>query len=209
MTEKNHYESGAIHNDHHKEINIGNVSEKALADIIGRFLKDDAEETTYEELTEEECAPSPERNEKPVQEEPTFVRRVKDIVHKAATKNGIIIGKSPKGHAERYRFYIDDAAFCKAVDELERTQSTKLQEFLGGNLQNVQVTKVCLFIGAVVRKNIINDEKLQLKDIAFAFSDYYGNEHTVVSKLSQTRLSADEQLLINTFEGLLRRFKSE
>lgn len=45
MSDKYHYEPGAIHHDHHREITInGNVSEKALRDIIGHFLKDDAED---------------------------------------------------------------------------------------------------------------------------------------------------------------------
>ena len=44
MSEKYHYESGAIHHDHHKEINIGSVSERSLRSIISAFLNDDAEE---------------------------------------------------------------------------------------------------------------------------------------------------------------------
>ena len=51
-SEKYHYESGAIHNDHHKEINIGSVSKKALGDIIKNFFKDNAEEVDYEEVTD-------------------------------------------------------------------------------------------------------------------------------------------------------------
>lgn len=43
-SEKNHYESGAIHNDYHKEINIGSVSERALGDIIKTFFKENADE---------------------------------------------------------------------------------------------------------------------------------------------------------------------
>lgn len=44
MSKKYHYEPGAIHNDHHKEINIGHVSEKAMRDIFRDFMKDDAED---------------------------------------------------------------------------------------------------------------------------------------------------------------------
>ena len=47
-SEKYHYEPGAIHNDHHKEINIGTVSEKALSDILRSFLKDDAEDASLD-----------------------------------------------------------------------------------------------------------------------------------------------------------------
>ena len=54
--EKYHYEAGAVHNDHHKEINIGSVSEKALGDILRHFLKDDAEDTAFEEVRDNEPA---------------------------------------------------------------------------------------------------------------------------------------------------------
>lgn len=52
-SEKYHYEPGAIHNDHHKEINIGSVSEKALGDIIKNFFNESAEEVDYEEISDE------------------------------------------------------------------------------------------------------------------------------------------------------------
>lgn len=51
-SEKYHYESGAIHNDHHKEINIGSVPERALNEIIKNFFKDDAEEAEYKEVND-------------------------------------------------------------------------------------------------------------------------------------------------------------
>lgn len=51
MSEKYHYEPGAIHNDHHKEINIGSVPKQAIGDIIKNFFKDDVEDAEYEELT--------------------------------------------------------------------------------------------------------------------------------------------------------------
>jgi hypothetical protein len=44
MSEKYHYEPGATHNDHHKEINIGSVSEKTLRSIISAFFSDEGEE---------------------------------------------------------------------------------------------------------------------------------------------------------------------
>ena len=50
-SDKYHYEPGAIHNDHHKEINIGSVPERAIGDIIKNFFKDDVEDAEYEEVT--------------------------------------------------------------------------------------------------------------------------------------------------------------
>ena len=44
MSEKYHYEPGATHNDHHKEINIGSVSEKSLRSIISAVFSDESEE---------------------------------------------------------------------------------------------------------------------------------------------------------------------
>lgn len=44
MSEKYHYEPGATHNDHHKEINIGSVSEKSLRSIVSAFFSDEGEE---------------------------------------------------------------------------------------------------------------------------------------------------------------------
>ena len=44
MSEKYHYEPGATHNDHHKEINIGSVLEKSLRSIISAFFSDEGEE---------------------------------------------------------------------------------------------------------------------------------------------------------------------
>lgn len=42
--EKYHYEPGAIHNDHHKEINIGSVTASSLKELARNFLGDDVEE---------------------------------------------------------------------------------------------------------------------------------------------------------------------
>ena len=50
-SEKYHNEPGAIHNDHHKEVNIGQVPERVLNDLIRNFFKDDAEDAEYEEVT--------------------------------------------------------------------------------------------------------------------------------------------------------------
>ena len=58
-SEKYHYEAGATHNDHHKEINIGYVSEKALGDIISNFMKSDAEDAEYEEVVEQHVIATP------------------------------------------------------------------------------------------------------------------------------------------------------
>lgn len=54
MSKKYHYESGAIHNDNHKELNIGSVSESTLNNLINQFFKDDALDA---EVVEEQPLP--------------------------------------------------------------------------------------------------------------------------------------------------------
>ena len=140
-------------------------------------------------------------------EQETFADRVKSIMRKAATKNGERIKTSVKGHPGTYVYNVDVVAFCKAMDELVSAYGQRLKEFLGGTMYCVQVTKVCQFIGQVVRRQIINDAQLQLADMLFAFEDYY-NLSTVKSKLSIKRCSNDQKVLLGTFEGLLRGYKT-
>ena len=53
--EKYRYEQGAIHQDHHKEINInGNVTADSLKSLMAHFFEEEAEEAEFAEA-EEEC----------------------------------------------------------------------------------------------------------------------------------------------------------
>ena len=210
-SEKYHYEAGAVHNDHHKEINIGSVSEKALGDILKRFLKDDAEDAEYEEVKDKKTSTSKEpvtdAQPSPVVQE-TFADRVKAIVRKAATKNGQRIETSARGNAGAYIYNIDAEAFCKAMDEMVRSYGDGLKEMLGGTMNCVQVTKVCSFIGNVIRMHVINDANLQTVDLLFAFEDYYDNLQTVQAKLGDRKTSSEQNVVLGTFEGLLRKYKA-
>ena len=185
-SEKYHYEPGAIHNDNHQEINIGSVSEKALGDILKRFFKDDAEDAEYEEVEEKKTPTSKEPvadvQPSPVVQE-TFADRVKAIVRKAATKNGQRIETSARGNAGAYIYNIDAEAFCKAMD-------------------------VCSFIGNVIRMHVINDVNLQTVDLLFAFEGYYDNQQTVQAKLGDRKTSSEQNVVLGTFEGLLRKYKA-
>lgn len=138
----------------------------------------------------------------------TFADRVKAIVQKAASQNGQKIETKAKGHAGAYIFYIDADAFCKAMDKLVTDYGDKLKEFLGGTLNCVYVTKVCTFIGHVVRMNVINDSTLQMTDLLFAFTDFYDNPLTVKAKLGDKKANQDQDLFFGTFEGLLKKYKS-
>lgn len=208
-SEKYHYEPGAIHNDHHKEVNIGQVPERVLNDLIRNFFKDDAEEAEVVEEIVDDGTPAPdgkaEPSAPPVVHE-TFADRVKAIMRKTATKNGQQIETSAKGHAGVYLYYINAEAFCKAMDEMVSTYGEKLKELLGGTLNCLQVTKVCFFIGSVVRMHVINDVNLQTVDMLFAFEGYYDNLQTVKAKLGDKKATSDQNVVLGYFEGLLRKY---
>ena len=209
--EKYHYEPGAIHNDHHKEINIGTVSERSLSDILSRFLKDDAEDAEYEEVKDKKAStcskPAAESHPSPVAQE-TFADRVKAIMRKAAEKNGQRIETSARGNAGAYNYNIDAESFCKAMDEMVINHGDGLKEMLGGTMNCVQVTKVCSFIGNVVRMHVINEVDLQTVDMLFAFEDYYDNMQTVQAKLGDKKTSSEQDVILGKFEGLLRKYKA-
>ena len=137
-----------------------------------------------------------------------FAERVKAIMRKAATKNGQMVASNARGHAREYRFYVDAEAFCKAMDEMAAVYPDKLQVMLGGSLATVQVTKVCTFIGHVIRMQEINDECLQAVDLLFAFEDYYDNRQTVRARLGDGRKTDDQAVVLGTFQGLLKKYKS-
>jgi hypothetical protein len=122
-----------------------------------------------------------------------FTDRVKAIIRKAAEKNGQQMETSARGHVGAYIFNIDAEVFCAGIDKLVLNYKNELKEYLGGTMRNVQVTRVCHFIGHVVRMHVINDSKLQLTDMAFAFEDFYKNLDTVRKKLSVKSLSYQEK----------------
>ena len=138
----------------------------------------------------------------------SFAERVKAIMRKAATKNGQMVASNARGHAREYRFYVDAEAFCKAMDEMAAVYPDRLQVMLGGSLATVQVTKVCSFIGHVIRMQEINDECLQAVDLLFAFEDYYDNRQTVRARLGDGRKTDDQAVVLGTFQGLLKKYKS-
>ena len=138
----------------------------------------------------------------------TFADRVKAIMRKAAEKNGQRIETSARGNAGAYNYNIDAESFCKAMDEMVINHGDGLKEMLGGTMNCVQVTKVCSFIGNVVRMHVINDVDLQTVDMLFAFEDYYDNMQTVQAKLGDRKTSSEQNVILGKFEGLLRKYKA-
>ena len=94
------------------------------------------------------------------------------------------------------------------MDVLASEHTDKLSEFLGGNLHNTQVTKICFFLGHVFRMNVINAPSLQIADMLFAFNEYYPSKKTLSAKLSDRSSSQEQKVLMGIFEGLLKRFIS-
>ncbi len=175
----------------------------------GLWHTEDAEEAeVLEEIVDDTVLPPEGKavtSAPPVVQE-TFADRVKAIMCEAATKNGQQIETSAKGHAGVYIYHINAEAFCKAMDEMVITYGEKLKELLGGSLNCLQVTKVCFFIGSVVRMHVINDVNLQTVDMLFAFEGYYDNLQTVKAKLGDKKATSDQMVVLGYFEGLLRKY---
>ena len=138
----------------------------------------------------------------------TFFDRAKAIIRLAASKNGQIIECRAKGHASTYIYNINADCFCKALDVLVSEHTDKLSEFLGGNLHNTQVTKICFFLGHVFRMNVINSPTLQIADMLFAFNEYYPSKKTLSAKLSDKSSNQEQKVLMGIFERLLKRYVS-
>lgn len=139
----------------------------------------------------------------------TFADRVKAIMCEASTKNGQRVESRARGNAGAYVYNINAEAFCKAMDEMVSTYGEQLEELLGGSLNCLQVTKVCFFIGNVVRMHVINDVNLQTVDMLFAFEEYYKNLQTVQAKLGDKKATSDQRVVLGYFEGLLRKYTAE
>ena len=190
--------------------NIGCDQSHATFQTVVQAPPQSVDEAKTEEMKNTETAASQEESVETVGNhnvQETFVDRVKGIVRKAATKNGQRVESNARGHVGAYIFHIDAEVFCRAMDEMASSYGQDLQAFLGGSLNCVQVTKVCLFIGHVIRMNTINDTSLQMSDILFAFEDYYDNLQTVKAKLGDKKTTSDQNVLLGTFQGLLKKYK--
>lgn len=190
--------------------NIGCDQSHATFQTVVQAPPQSVGEAKTEEMKNTETAASQEESVETVGNhnvQETFVDRVKGIVRKAATKNGQRVESNARGHVGAYIFHIDAEVFCRAMDEMASSYGQDLQAFLGGSLNCVQVTKVCLFIGHVIRMNTINDTSLQMSDILFAFEDYYDNLQTVKAKLGDKKTTSDQNVLLGTFQGLLKKYK--
>ena len=202
-----------VHDNEHVYLSVDKAEVKMRQAPVGP-KEQPAVEQQPKEQPEQQPVEQPEQQ--PVEQRGTrcaapaasFAERVKAIMRKAATKNGQMVASNARGHAREYRFYVDAEAFCKAMDEMAAVYPDRLQVMLGGSLATVQVTKVCTFIGHVIRMQEINDECLQAVDLLFAFEDYYDNRQTVRARLGDGRKTDDQAVVLGTFQGLLKKYKS-
>ena len=92
------------------------------------------------------------------------------------------------------------------MEQLALLYPDKLDNYLGGDLYNVNLNKVAPFIGGVIKKKVINTaQSIQRTDLYFAFKDYYKKKNSVITSISKSCNSNDDKLLFNTFETLLKK----
>ena len=217
MSEKYHYESGAIHHDHHKEINIGTISAQSLETLMKAFFKDDAEEAEIIEEIKEEILPEakrevPKQTMQPSKVKPElppvdrFVNMVKTIVRKAATKNGEKIVTNTRAWQGEYVFFVDGERIARMMDDLRKNYEKKIEEFLQPYQKCDGVTVVAPFIGKLLDIEELRSQDLQKSDLAFAFTPYYNNGVSAVKRMSDKLDSESAKLLLGTFQGLLRKY---
>ncbi|SHK85150.1 hypothetical protein [Xylanibacter ruminicola] len=149
------------------------------------------------------------KNNMPREVDEDFIDRVKAIITKAAEKNNKTIKTNARGHAREYIYYVDSELFCKTMDAFAREHSDMLMQFLEGSVQCVQVTKVCQFIGHILRMHIINDQNLQMADILFAFKKYYTLSTVKVKLSKQTQGTYEDKLLFESFRSVSKRYKTQ
>ena len=187
------------------ELSLSKLKIQTIGMLSMEWLEQQATKVIKKPVAKEKAEEPTETSVSPIVQE-TFADRVKAIIRKAAEKNGQQINANPRGNKVAYLFNINAEAFCKAMDEMVSTYGEKLKDLLGGSLNCLQVTKVCFFIGSVVRMHVINDVNLQTVDMLFAFEGYYDNLQTVKAKLGDKKATSDQNVVLGYFEGILRKY---
>ena len=117
-----------------------------------------------------------------------FVNRVKDIVTRAARKNGETIPANPRGLAGR------------------KNHEAKINEFLCCTSKYDGVMIVAPFIGRLLQMEELRARDLQLTDLEFAFSPYYNNTASAVKRMSTKLESAEANMLFSLLKGMLKKY---
>jgi len=166
----------------------------------------DSPDATEAPTTIEQTAtkPPPTTNEPPLPAHETFIDRTCAIARKIADNNGKVVDTRAKGRSSSYRLNFNAKAVCEALHNFREEYPEELKEFLGGKYENTQVGRVCMFLGHVIRMEIVNDDRLQMKDILFAFKGYY-EPGTVQTRLSNKTCTDQELHFFRKFRVVLNR----
>ena len=135
-----------------------------------------------------------------------FVNRVKDIVTRAARKNGETIPANPRGLAGEYTFFVDGGRIAKMMDDLRKNHEAKINEFLCCTSTYDGVMIVAPFIGRLLQMEELRARDLQLTDLEFAFSPYYTNTASAVKRMSTKLDSAEANMLFSLLKGMLKKY---
>ena len=135
-----------------------------------------------------------------------FVNRVKDIVTRAARKNGETIPANPRGLAREYTFFVDGGRIAKMMDDLRKNHEAKINEFLCCTSKYDGVMIVAPFIGRLLQMEELRARDLQLTDLEFAFSPYYNNTASAVKRMSTKLDSAEANMLFSLLKGMLKKY---
>lgn len=177
----------------------------------------ETEEAEYEEVDEhkpqaEETEP-PANNTTPppqISNVDLFVNRVKDIVTKAAEKNGQQIDAKPNGWSVPYIYNIDAKRICDIMDDLRKNHERYITNVIKVYPNPVGTTLIGAFIGKILKIEGIACSELQFSDMNFAIKYFYNDVQDPSKRLSdkfKKEVKSEGELLINTFVGLMKKHK--
>jgi len=140
--------------------------------------------------------------------EDIFVNIVKKIVTKAAEKNNQTIEAKPNGRLTPYIYYIDADVICMVLDDLRDNYPHYILNLLNEYRYNDGVSVVAPFISRILKIEGLTCKDFQNSDMQFAFEPYYQSSESAVKRMSDKLKSKDNaDLLINTFEALVKKHK--
>ncbi len=139
-----------------------------------------------------------------------FVNRVKDIVTKAAEKNGQQIYAKPNGWSVPYIYNIDARRICDIMDDLRKNHERYITNVIKVYPNPVGTTLIGAFIGRILKIEGLACSKLQYSDLNFAIKYFYNDVQDPSKRLSdkfKKEVKSEGELLINTFVGLMKKHK--
>ena len=137
-----------------------------------------------------------------------FVNRVKDIVTKAAEKNGQQIDAKPNGWSVPYIYNIDARRICDIMDDLRKNYEHYIANVINAYPNPVGTTLIGAFIGRILKIEGLACSKLQYSDLNFSLKYFYNDVKDPSKRLSDKfndEVKSEGDLLINTFIGLMKK----